>query len=92
MKSTIIEKIKEIISEYGSFGVGDVCAGYSPCASDKFGTTVLVEHFDEDTCDCVTYDNDDEEINDCAIPYTELEEDVLGEILELCEQWKETNE
>ena len=91
-KEEIIKKIKEIIAEFGSFGVGEVEADCSPCVGSLGNYVGLAEYFKLDGVEVNVYmpsgfssDPEDE----YGMTYEELDRDVLEEILLLCEKYKE---
>ena len=88
----IIKQIKEIIAEFGSFGVGEVEADCSPCVGSLGNYVGLAEEFNLNGVEVNVYmpsgfssDPEDE----YGITYEELDKDVLEEILLLCEKYKE---
>lgn len=91
-KEEIIKKIKEIIAEFGGFGTGEVEADCSPCVGSLGNYVGLAEYFELDGVEVNVYmpssfssDPEDE----YGMTYEELDKDVLEEILDLCEQYKE---
>lgn len=87
-KKTIINKIKKIITDFGTFTTADVQAESSPCTGSLGRNTVqLAESFYHDKIEAVTYVHDNEESSD-YINYEDLKKDVLEEILYLAEQYE----
>lgn len=86
-KTIVIENIKKIIDEWGSFSVGEVEADCSPCVNNIGGLTALAERFGVDV-DVVVYDKDGNEHDSYSLEYEELELDVLEEILTLADQYE----
>ena len=91
-KENIIKKIKEIIAEFGGFGVGEVEADCSPCVGSLGNYVGLAEEFNLNGVEVNVYmpsgfssDPEDE----YGMTYEELDTDVLEEILLLCEKYKE---
>lgn len=91
-KKELIAEIKEIISEYGSFGTGEVQASYSPSVPNQKGNLVhLVEYFNQDDVDVEVYD-DEIEVDSYTLTYEELDQENLEYILELAQAYKEIQE
>ena len=91
-KKELITEIKEIISEYGGFGTGEVQASYSPSVPNQKGNLVhLVEYFNQDDVDVEVYD-DEIEVDNYTLTYEELYEENLEYILELAQAYKEIQE
>ena len=91
-KKEVIEQIKEIISEYGSFSTGEVQASYSPSVPNQKGNLVhLVEYFNQDDVDVEVYD-DEIEVDSYTLTYEELDQENLEYILELAQAYKEIQE
>ena len=94
-KEQVIEEIKKIIAEVGSFGIDEVEADCSPCVGSLGKYVGLAEGFNLDSVEVSVYmpsgfssDAEDE----YTTTYEELDKDVLEEILALCEQYKESQE
>jgi len=90
-KQKLIEKIKSIINEWGSFSVGEVEADCSPCVNSMGGLVALAEHFNAENVGIEVYEptsfsSDSQE--SYTMTYEELEVDVLEEILTLAEQYE----
>lgn len=91
-KKEVIEEIKEIISEYGGFGTGEVQASYSPSVPNQKGNLVhLIEYFNQDNVDVKVY-NDEIEVDSYTLTYKELDQENLEYILELAQAYKEIQE
>ena len=91
-KKELITEIKEIISEYGGFGKGEVQASYSPSVPNQKGNLVhLVEYFNQDDVDVEVYD-DEIEVDSYTLTYEELDQENLEYILELAQAYKEIQE
>ena len=92
MKTELITEIKEIISEYGGFGTGEVQASYSPSVPNQKGNLVhLVEYFNQDDVEVEVYD-DEIEVDSYTLTYEELDQENLEYILELAQAYKEIQE
>lgn len=84
----IIEKIKLIISECGSFTTADIQATSSPVIKTLGKDTCqLAESFYKDKVEAVIYVHDNETSTDFLL-YENLELDVLNEILELAKEYE----
>ena len=91
-KKEVIEQIKEIISEYGGFGTGEVQASYSPSVPNQKGNLHhLIEYFNQDDVDVKVYD-DEVEIDSYSLTYEELDQENLEYILKLAQAYKEIQE
>lgn len=92
-KKELIEQIKEIISEYGGFGTGEVQASYSPSVPNQKGNLHhLIEYFNQDDVDVEVYGNWENPIDNYTLTYEELEQETLEYILELAQAYKEIQE
>lgn len=89
-KNTKILRIKEIIMEWGETTSTELELDCSPCISSHSSggrnTSVLVEGFNEDDVNVITY-IDETEINNEDIEYDELSEDIIDEILGVMENY-----
>jgi hypothetical protein len=81
---TALQNIKRIINTFGSFSVADLEGDSSPIVNSIGDTVVLAERFYANGVDVITYVNDTETDED-YVAYTELSEDVIGEINMLAE-------
>ena len=93
-KEITIDKINEIIKEYGTFTIADVNADHSPFIESKGKLTHLAEEFMDGTCVVVVYDptsHSSDEIDKYDEFYVDVEESQLEYILELAEKWVEIN-
>ena len=93
-KDETIEKINDIIKEYGKFTTADVYAESSPILNSKGKLVHLAEEFMEGNCVVYVYDptsHSSDEIDTYDEFYEQFEEDQLGYILELAEKWVEQN-
>jgi hypothetical protein len=91
-KKDLISEIKEIIDNYGSFGVGEVEADCSPEVPDQRGNlTHLIEYFNMEMVVVNVYGNWDNSIDEYTMSYEELDIETLEEIFELAQKWEELN-
>lgn len=91
-KDLIIEKIKEILKEYGSFTIADVEADHSPSLETKGKLVHLGEEFEHGNAIIYVYDptsHSSDEIDKYDAFYSEFKEEQLEYILELAEKWVE---
>lgn len=91
-KDLTIEKINEIIKEYGNFTIADVEADHSPHLDTKGKLSHLAEEFMKGNCVVYVYDptsHSSDEIDKYDEFYEEFDEDQLEYILELAERWEE---
>jgi len=90
-KQELIERIKSIINEWGSFSVGEVEADCSPCVNSMGRLVALAEHFNAENVGIEVYEptsfsSDSQE--SYTMTYEELEVEVLEEILILAEEYE----
>lgn len=89
-----IEKIRDIILDYGLFTLADVEAESSPFLNTKGKLSHLAEEFSSDSCVIRVYDpnsHTDNEIDSYNVGYDEFEEEQIDYILELAGNWGEIN-
>jgi hypothetical protein len=91
-KKEVIERIKSLLSTYGCFNIGelDQCDS-SPCVGTLGGLLGLAEYFTEDYVEVNVYNTNQyssEAIETYEELYENLTEEVLHEIMILCEQWE----
>ena len=92
-KKELITEIKEIISDYGSFGTGEVEASYSPSVDNQKGSlTHLIERFNLNDVEVEVYGSSEQVLDDYTLTYEELELHNLEYILELAQAYKEIQE
>jgi len=91
-KNELIEKIQDILDEYGAFNTAEVDAESSPCIYNDGGITVLAESFAADCITASTYNKDGLEIYSESKSYEELEHNVLCSIYQLCLDWVARND
>lgn len=88
-----VDKIKEMINDWGETSTAELEADCSPCVSStgsRPNVSVLVERFSYSTCLLVTY-VDELETSEEWVAYEDLSEDVLDQIYELLEPWDVDN-
>jgi hypothetical protein len=91
-KTDLIVEIKEIIDNYGTFGVAEVEASCSPSVPNQKGNlSHLIEYFHKERVNVEVYGNWENAIDNYFLTYEELEIETLEEILELCQAWQEIN-
>jgi hypothetical protein len=90
-KEELIDEIKATIDTYGAFNTAEVEADASPCVYSGGGIVILAENFNEDCISAYTYDEAGMEIHSEDKPYTDLDENVLMDIYNLCKEWEEKN-
>ncbi len=93
-KTEKILRIKEIVREWGATTTAELEADSSPCISssgtNKMNVSTLVEGFNLNNVKIVTYNNETEIAED-NIPYENLTEDVIDDILYLLEDYDTDN-
>ena len=93
-KKEIIEKIKEILSNYGCFDIHELDQEHTGIAVGSLGNIVgIAEYYTEDYCEVRVYNPiySSDEIDSYEAKYEDLDEDVLSEVLILCEEWEAQN-
>lgn len=86
-KDKIINEIKSLIKEYGSFSIADIEDQSTPLVSTCTGVIELAELFNYNNVDTSVYNND-VEIHNGVVEYEYLSTDTLCDILDLCNVWK----
>jgi hypothetical protein len=92
-KKEIIENIKRITNKYGFFQSGEVEQDgetYSPCINSMGGLVALAERFGSEV-EVNVYDtasSDCNPIHTYDMPYEELSDDVLNDILMIARQYE----
>ena len=81
-KEEKIDKIKDILEEVGSTSTGELEAQTSPVINSMGEAHVLAERFHPNCVDIVSYVGS-MDVGEDSIPYEDLTEDVIDEILEL---------
>ena len=90
-KRTVIKRIKEIIANYGGFGVNEVEAEISPCVSAEGNMVNLAEYFTVNKVKIRVYKPagiSSDPIDEYEVDYEDLKKDVLEEILRLAENYE----
>lgn len=91
-KADIIQQIKAVIEDYGSFNTAEVNAEQSPCIASLGRTCQLAEAFYKDKVEVVTYTNYRDDVSSDYIPYEKIKVEQLNEILVLAKKYKEQQE
>jgi hypothetical protein len=93
-KEKQIVRIKSIIIEWGSTTSSELGLQASPCVNSidagKHGIVQLVEGFNADDVDTVTYD-DEIELSKDSIAYENLSEELINEIYNIIEAYENEN-
>lgn len=90
-KQKLIEKIKSIINEWGSFSVGEVQADCSPCVNSMGGLVALAEQFNAEDVGIEVYEPESfssDSMESYTMNYEDLSIEVLEEIFLLAEQYE----
>lgn len=97
-KAETIKKIKAIITNYGTFGSGEVEVGgetHSPCISAQGNLCDLAEYFNHDDVGINVYKPSgfsSDPIDDYKLKYEELSGAVLNEILKIAKEYAKIQE
>ena len=96
-KKTIIKRIKSIIENYGTFGLGEVdgADGIGICVNEMGNLIALAEYFNGTTIEVNVYNPDSfssDPIDDYELTYEELSKDVLESILFVAELYETDQE
>ena len=96
-KKTIIKSIRKIITEFGGFYVGEVgeMEAQGICVNEMGNFVAIAEGFFKGEIEVNVYEPrsfSSDSVDDYTLTYEELSNDVLEEILSLCEQYKESQE
>lgn len=95
-KPFFIKDIKEIITQYGSFGSGEVEIDgetHSLLINEMGGLVALAEYFKESEIDVNVYEPasmSSDSMHSYTITYEELDEETLVKILELAQAYEKT--
>ena len=85
----LIDSIKEIISEYGSFCTAEVGAEYSPTVPNQKGNlSHLIECFNLKDVEVFVYGNWENSIDNYPLSYEGLDYETLEYILELAKKYE----
>lgn len=92
-KQETIQEIKRLLSIYGCFAIGELddVSTQAPCTTSIGSVVALAEYFTEDNVEINIYQTNSfssdpiETIDDV---YENLTEDILAEVLQLCQQWE----
>lgn len=86
-KERLIERIRTIIEQDGSFTTADVMAQSSPVVKTMGkNSSMLAERFGKNGVDCDIYVHETVTDSD-TVEYEDMDVDVLEEILYLAEEW-----
>jgi hypothetical protein len=85
-KKEIIARIKELVEKHDSPSFSEMEVESSPCIYSLGDTIILVESVSYNDVTAVTY-SDDEEEDENDIPYEDLDDEILNEILEILEKY-----
>ena len=85
-KERLISNIRKIIDKCGATNTAELQLDCSPCYASVGNSTSLVEKFNLNDVDIVTY-NKDVEIEEFTLSYDELKTDLLEEILSRLEDY-----
>lgn len=92
-KKETIDRIKNLLSTYGCFGIGEL-EGYeesNPCIASIGSVVALAEYFTEDYVEINIYQTSSfssDAIESYEEQYENLSEEILGDIVLLCEAWE----
>lgn len=95
-KQVVIKSIKKILGVEGCFSVGELDEMNDQSITiGTLGNYVgLIEYFTEDYVEVNVYEprsTSSDAIDSYTLFYEDLEEDILGDVLLLCEQWQAQN-
>jgi nucleoside-specific outer membrane channel protein Tsx len=95
-KEEIVQQIKEIITEFGGFYIGEVgdVEAQGICVNEMGNFVAIAEGF-FDEVEVNIYEPSSfssDSVDDYTLTYEEFDKDVLEKILALCEQYKESQE
>lgn len=87
-----IEKIKSILNDFGCFSIGELEHDTNGICVGELGKFVgLAEYFTQDYVEVNVYEPSSmssDEVDSYEEQYENLSEEVLNEILFVCEQWE----
>ena len=91
-KSELINRITNIVKEYGGFSVGEIEEETGGVVVSELGKFVgIAEYFNEDYSDIKIYDPtsfSSDEVDSFEMKYEEMDESILQLILPICEKWE----
>lgn len=91
-KQETIQEIKRLLSIYGCYAIGELDNfDSSPCIGSFGSVVVLLEYFTEDYVEANVYQTSSfssDAIETYEEQYENLSEDVLSEVLQLCQTWE----
>ena len=91
-KTEIIKRITDILKDFGCFSVGELEFETNGICVGELGKFVgLAEYFTEDYCEVNVYEPSSfssDPIDTYEEKWENLSEDVLQEVLFICEQWE----
>ena len=94
-KQVIIKSIKNTLGVEGCFSVGELDGEDQSITIGTLGNYVgLIEYFTEDYVEVNVYEprsTSSDAIDSYTLFYEDLEEDILGDVLLLCEEWEVQN-
>ena len=94
-KSEIIKCIKNILKDFGCFNIGELEGENQSILVGELGNYVgLIEAFYVNHVEVSVYEPQSmssDAIDDYKINYEDLEDDILSDVLLLCEQWEAEN-
>lgn len=91
-KTEIIKRITNIVNDFGCFSVGELEHETNGVVVGELGNFVgIAEFFTKDHADINVYEPSSfssDEVDSYKTKYAEMSEDVLQEILLICEHWE----
>ncbi len=94
-KRTIIKRIKSIIENHGTFGLGEVDGADGICVNEMGHLVALAEYFNGTTVEVNVFDPNSfssDPIDDYELTYEELSKEILEEILFVAELYETDQE
>lgn len=85
--NNLISKIREIIDKWGATNSAELQLDCSPSYASVGNLASLVEKFNLNSVDVVTYDKGGNEVDEFSLKYEELKTDLLEEILSVLENY-----
>lgn len=90
-KSELIKRITDILSVNGCFSIGELEGENSICVGTLGNFVGLAEYFTEDYCEVNVYEPrsfSSDPVDTYEQDYGFLSNDILGDVLLVCEQWE----